>query len=97
MRVHNIYFVFFEKKDEPTKLRDEIAIIKGVERIFGNLSRTQTLCFGTQRSFVLQACEMHAASALPQETHKLQCLALGAALFEAVYDVKDVWVQSGFR
>ena len=95
MRVNYVNLVLFQEAREPAKLRNEVAIIEARERILGNLSEAESICFAAQRSFVLQTGEPYAATlALVQLSHKLKGLALAATLFEAVNHVQNVWFQN---
>jgi hypothetical protein len=89
--VNDVNLVLFQKVTEPSKLPDKIPIIEARERVLWNFSEAEPICFGAQRSFVLQTREPHAATpALVQLSHELKSHALAAALLEAVDHVQNI-------
>jgi hypothetical protein len=86
--MNNVYFVFAQRAFQASKLNCEVAVEKTVERIRRDLADSQALDFAAQYAPVMEAGQMDTIMiALMQEAHKLDRLALGPALIEAVYDV----------
>src|SRR2546425_8030135 len=93
--MNQVDFIRSQETHETAKLSGEVPIIKTGQWIFANFADAESICFDAQRTFVLQACQLHAAkSARLQETRELQRLALSTALLEAVDDVQNVRFQS---